>query len=101
MYLRESLVWKGKVRALVWVDYIQNLFDGLTRGLYNFCETASLITSYSTSGVKSIDLTVLGSHLVQMESKAKSNMGYIGIYTTLLKPQENLLNLDWISSYGR
>ena len=52
-------------------DYFQNLFDGLTRGLSNLFETAYLITSSSTSGVKSIGLPVIGSSLVNMEPKSK------------------------------
>ena len=52
MYIRESQIWKGEVGALVWVEPLQTVFGGLTRGLSNLCETASLITSSSDSGVK-------------------------------------------------
>ena len=34
VYLRESPIWKGEFVALDWVESLQNLFDGLTRGLY-------------------------------------------------------------------
>ena len=50
VYLRELPIWKVEVGVLVCVEYLQTLFYGLTRGIYNFCATASLITSSSTSG---------------------------------------------------
>ena len=66
------------------VDPLQTLFDGLTRGLSNFFDTASLITSSLTSGVKYIVLPVLGSSLVYMEAKEKLDAEYVEIYPTLL-----------------
>ena len=64
------------------------MFHGLTRGLFNFCETASLITSSSISGVKSIGLPVRVSSIVQMEAKSKLNVKYFEIDTTLAKSRK-------------
>ena len=80
---------------------LSKLFDVLTIGLSNLCETASIITSSSYSGVKSIGLLVLGYSFVNMEEKAKLNVEYIEIYPTLLQNSENLLNPDWIYNSGR
>ena len=74
MYIRYSPIWKGEVGVLVWVDYFPTLFDGLTRGLYNLCDTASFITSSSDYGVKFIGLPVLGSSFVHTEAEAKLNV---------------------------
>ena len=60
VYYWESPIWKGEVGFLVCFESLQNLFYVLTRRLSNLCETASLVTSYSTSGVKSISLPILG-----------------------------------------
>ena len=101
VYLRESLIWKGEVGYLVWVEYLQTLFYGLTRGISNFCETASLITSSLSSGVKSIGWPVLWSSFVHMEAKEKLNVEYFDIEPTLLQNPANLLNPDWIFNSGR
>ena len=45
MYLKDPPIWKGGVGVLVCVESLKTLFDGLTRGLYNFCETESIRTS--------------------------------------------------------
>ena len=60
--------------------------------MYNLCETASLISSSLASGVKSIGLTVIGSYLVHMEARSKSNVEYTDIHPTLLKNPANLLD---------
>ena len=62
----------------------QNLFDWLTRGLSSFCDTSSLITSSSASGVKSIGLPVIGFYFVNMEAKAKLNVVCPEINPTVL-----------------
>ena len=77
------------------------MFDGWNRGLSDLCETASLIISYSASGVKSIGFPVLGSFFVYMEAKEKLNVEYLEIYPTLLQYPTNLLNPYFISNYGR
>ena len=69
VYLRESPIRKGEVGALVWDECLQDLFDGMNRGLSNLCETDSLITSSSDYGVKYIWLLVLGSSFVHMWAK--------------------------------
>ena len=79
MYLRESTIWKDEVEVLVFIESLQNLFDVLNRGLPNLCETPPLITSDSTSGLKPIGLTVLGSSIVKIEAKSKLNVEYIEI----------------------
>ena len=85
VYLRESPIWKGEVGVLVCVESLQTLIHGLTRGLSNLCETASLISLSSTSGVKSIVLPFLGFYLVNMEAKAKLDMESLDIDPTILK----------------
>ena len=85
VYLRSLQTRKGEVVVLVCVESLQTLFDELTRDQSNFCETASLINSFSWSGVKYIGLPVLGSSLVHMEAKAKLNVEYIKIYLTLFQ----------------
>ena len=92
MYLRESPIWRGGVRFLVCIKSIQALVAGFTRGVYNLCETISLITSSSTSGVKTIGLTFLGSSILHMDAKAKLNLEYREIDPTLLQNLSNLLN---------
>ena len=77
------------------------MFYGLTIGISNFCETDSLITSYSASGVKPIGLTVLGSSIVHTEAKSRLNVKYLKMYPTHLQNPENLLKPAWISNYGR
>ena len=94
LYIRESPIWKGEVRVLVCVESIQTLFDGLTRSMTNFCDTVSLITSYSTYGLKSIGLPVLGSFLVHTEAKENLNVEYLDIDPTLLQNPENLIKPD-------
>ena len=42
--------------------------------MFNLCYTSYLITSPSDYGVKPIDLPVLGSSFVHMESKSKLNL---------------------------
>ena len=84
MYLRESPIWKGEFGALFWVEYLQALFDELTRDVSNLCETDFLINSSSFSGVKSIGLPVLVSFFVHMEEKANLNVEYLKIDPTLL-----------------
>ena len=54
------------------------------------CETASLITSSSASGVKYIGLNVLVSYLVNMEAKEKLSVEYLEIDSTLLKNYRKL-----------
>ena len=97
VYLRESPIWKGEVRALVWVESLQTLFDGLTRGLSNLCDTASLITSSSASWVKYISLPVIVSSLAHTYEKSKLIVEYLEIYHTLLeksrKPSKSRLDL--------
>ena len=101
VYLRESHIWKVEVGIFVFVESLQNLFGGLTRGLSILCETASLITSPSTYGVKSIGLPILGSSLVHVEAKSKLNVESLEIYPTLLKNPANLLKPSWICNSGR
>ena len=76
MYLIESTIFRGEVGALVLVESLQTLFGVLTGGLSNFCETSSLITSSSASGVRYVGLPVIGSYFAHMESKAKLNVEY-------------------------
>ena len=94
MYIRESTILKGEVGVIYCFDSLQSLLYVLTRGLSNVFETASLITSSSTYGVKSIGLTVIGSYPVNMEANAKLNAGYIKTNPTLLEKLENLINPD-------
>ena len=94
VYLRESPIWKVELGALVWVESLKTVFDGLSRGISNLCETTSLISSLSYSGVKSIGLPVLGSSFVHTEEKARLNVEYHDINTTLLKNPSNLLKPD-------
>ena len=101
MYLRESPIWKGEGGFLVCADSIQTLFYGLTKGQSNLCDTEYLITSSSTSKVKSIGLPALGSSLVHMDIKTKLNVEYLKIDPNLMKNTENLLNQSWISNSGR
>ena len=101
VYLRESPIWKGEVGVLVYIESIQTLFDGLTKGMYNFCETISLINSSSSSGVKPIVFPVHGSSLVNIEAKEKFKVEYLDIDTTLLQNKAKFLKPDWISNYGR
>ena len=84
---------------MIW--FSPNVFDGLTRGMSNLCETASLITSSSASGVKQIGFSVLCSSFVSMESRSKLDVVSLEIYPTLLQNTSNLLNPDLISNYGR
>ena len=44
--LGSQKVWKVIVVVGFFVESLQTFFDGSTRGMYNLCETASLITSY-------------------------------------------------------
>ena len=67
------------------------LFDRLTKGMFNFCENKSLITSSLTNALKSTVLPVLGLSLVNMESKSNLNVDSIDIYPNLLQNLENLL----------
>ena len=90
----------NKLGVLTCVEYIQTLFDRLTRVLFNFCNTASLLTSSSTSWGKSIDLPVIGSFLVNMEAKAKLKVEYIDIDRNILQNPAYLLNPDRISNFG-
>ena len=90
MYLRDSPIYKGKFRALVWVESIQLFLNGLTRGLYNLCETASIISSYSWFGVKYIGLTFLGPSFVYMDATARLLVEYIENYHTILQNSEKL-----------
>ena len=101
MYLRESPIRKDEVVVLVSVESIHTLFYGLTRGLYNLYETASLLNLSSTYAVKSFGLLVIGSLLVYMEAKSNLNVEYIEIYPTILKNSSNMPELAWISNYGR
>ena len=71
MYIIEPPIWKGEIGVLVWVESLRTFFDEFTRGLSNFFETESLMTSSSASGVNSIDFNVLGSYLAHMDSKEK------------------------------
>ena len=43
LYLSYLPSWKVEFGVLFCVDYIQTLFDGLTRGVSNLCETKFLI----------------------------------------------------------
>ena len=65
------------------------------------CETASLITSYSTSGIKSIGFPVLGYPLVNIDAKEKLDVEYIEIDLNLLQNPENFLTPAWVYNYGR
>ena len=76
VYLRDSPILKVEFGVLVCVESVQTIFDGLTIGLFNLCDTDSLITSSLTSGVKYIALPVLGSYLVYMDAKEKLNVEY-------------------------
>ena len=76
---------KGEVRALILVQYLQNLSGVLTRGQSNLCDNAPLITSFSVSGVKHTGLPVIVSSFVNMEAKSKLNMEYLVIDPTLLQ----------------
>ena len=67
--------------------------------MFKFCDSDSLITSSSASVVKYIGLPVLGSSWVHMDTKAKLNVEYLEIDTTLLQNTENRLNPDCISKY--
>ena len=60
-------------------------FGVLTGGMSNLCDNASLITSYSTYGVKYIVLPVIGSSILNMEAKEKLDIKSLEIYPTLLK----------------
>ena len=71
VYPIESPIWKGETGVLACVKSLLNLSDGLTRGLYNLCETAYLITSSSTSWEKSIGLPVVESSLVHTDARSK------------------------------
>ena len=73
VYIIELLIWQGEFGALDWVESIQTLFDGLTIGLSDLCDTASLITSSSASGLKTIGFPVIGYSFFHMEEKAKLN----------------------------
>ena len=84
MYLRESPICKGEVGVLVCVESLQALFYEVNIGLYNLCETASLITYYSSSGVKSFFLSVIVSFFVHIEAKEKLNVEYLEIDNALL-----------------
>ena len=99
--LRESEICKCEVGVWDCVESLQNLFYGLTRGLSNLCENASLITSSSTSVVKSIGFPVIWFSLVIMKAKSKLNVEYLDIDPTILKNTENLLKPSWISNSGR
>ena len=46
------------------VEFLQTLFDGLTRDISSLCETVYLITLSSDSGVKPIGLPVIDSSFV-------------------------------------
>ena len=76
VYLIDSPILKVEFGVLVCVESVQTIFDGLTIGLFNLCDTDSLITSSLTSGVKYIALPVLGSYLVYMDAKEKLNVEY-------------------------
>ena len=101
VYLRESLIWIVVVGFLACVYFIQTLFGVLTRGVSSSCDTASLITSFSNYGVKSIGLPVLGSYFLHMDEKAKLNLESIDINPTILKNTENLLKPAWMYDFGR
>ena len=101
IYLCPSFVYLRESRALVWVNYLQNLFDGLTVGFSNLCETFSIITAYSAAGVQSIGLLFLGSYFLYMDSKASLNVEFLEMDTNLLKNPENLLKPDLIYISGR
>ena len=66
--------------------------DVFTRGLSNMCETESLMTPYSTSGIKFIGLNVVGSSRVHIKSKERLNVESLEIDPTILKTKANLLN---------
>ena len=59
-YLGELPIWKCNVGILVCVESFQNIFGGLTWITYNLCGTVYLETSYSTSGVNYIGLSIIG-----------------------------------------
>ena len=88
VYPRELPIRNVGFRVLFFVESLQTLFDGLTISMSNLCQTESQITSSSIFGVNSIRLTVLGSSLVRMDSKAKVNMEYLDFDHTLLKIQK-------------
>ena len=67
----------------------------------NFCETAYIIFSPLTFGVKSTDLPVFGSSIVHMQENANLNLKSIDIDTILLQNPENLLKISWIYNYGK
>ena len=75
MYLKDSPICKGEVGALVWGEYLQSVFDGLNRGMSNFFETTSLITSSSASRVKCIGLYVIVSSSFAYGGKGKVTCG--------------------------
>ena len=101
MYLRGSPILKVEVGVIVCIEFLQTLFYGLSKVMYNLCDTAYIIPSCSTSGIKYIGLTVLGSPLIHMEAKEKINMDSLEIDPPLLKNLENLLKPAWISNSGR
>ena len=92
MYKIDSPTCKGEVGVLFCVEPIQNLSDGLNRGMYNLCDTESLITSSSTSRVKSIGLPVIGFYLVITYTKENINVESLDIDHNSLKNPENLLD---------
>ena len=73
---------------------LQTLFVGLTRFMSNFCETAYILFSPLTFGVKSTDLPVFGSSIVHMQENANLNLKSIDIDTILLQNPENLLKIS-------
>ena len=81
-YLREVTFWKGEVETLVCVQSLLDLFYGLTTCLSNLCKTASIITSYSMYGVKSIGLPGIGSSTVDIEARDNLNVEYFEIDLT-------------------
>ena len=90
-----------KIGSWVWVEFLQTFFDGLTRGLYNFGDTASLFTSSSACIVKSIGFTVLGYSLVHMQAKKNYKMKYLEIDSNLLQYPQKILNPYFISNFER
>ena len=100
LYLRQSPMWKVGVGVLVCVDSLQAFFYELNRSMSNLCDTKYLITSFSTSGSKSIGLTVIGSYLGHMEERAKLKQEYLDIGPTILKNIEKLLKPCRISNYS-
>ena len=74
VYMGESPFLKCKVGILDCVDSLQIILVGLTRIIYNLCETASLMNSFSACAENSIGLPIIGSSFDVVQVKTKKNV---------------------------